>query len=80
MQRLLVFLCNRNLVPSGASGVFFQSNVPWRAACTDNFGLKQKLRSRFRVKVACGRERYLSFSGYPGLAVQRNVIKCALND
>ena len=76
---LVVFSWNRALVPSGASGVLLWSNMPLRAACADNFVLKRQLQSRFRVKFSCSRKQSHSFDGYPGLAAQTHVIKCALN-
>ena len=53
--------------------------MTWRDAYADNFGLKQKLRRRIKVRVACGRKRSHYLAGYLGSSEQRHVIKCALN-
>ena len=49
-----------------------------RAEYNEDFGLKQQLQRRFKVKAACVRKLSHSLAIYLGLDAQIHVIKCSL--
>lgn len=69
----------RLFVPSGASGVLFQSNVPDNSACADFSLLRREKRSMLSVSSTCGRNSSHSWMGHVGSSVARLAMKWSLN-